>query len=96
MSIGVPIIESYGMTETTGPQTTNLVSQWRLGSVGRPFIGTHIKIETPNQNEDGEGEVSVLICCKRLSISIILAAIVSNLCSITFYSVLIPLFSHCL
>ena len=56
MSIGVPIIETYGLSETSGAGTTNVYDQWRLESVGKPYIGTEIKIHRPN--EIGEGEVS--------------------------------------
>ena len=39
----------YGMTETTGAFTSNTVSEFRMGSVGRAFAGTEILIA-----EDGE------------------------------------------
>jgi long-chain acyl-CoA synthetase len=48
-TIGVPLFELYGMSETTGPATTNVPGSARIGSVGRPLPGVGVKIE-----EDGE------------------------------------------
>ena len=48
-AIGVPLFELYGMSETTGPATTNVPGSARIGSVGRPLPGVGVKIE-----EDGE------------------------------------------
>ena len=46
---GITILEGYGLTETTAGATLNLTNEIRVGSVGRPFPGTTIKIA-----EDGE------------------------------------------
>jgi len=46
---GVPILEAYGMTETTAWITMNTFDQYRIGSVGRPVQGIEIKIA-----DDGE------------------------------------------
>jgi long-chain acyl-CoA synthetase len=40
--IGVPLFELYGMSESTGPATTNIPGQERIGSVGRPIPGVEI------------------------------------------------------
>ncbi len=48
-AIGVPILEAYGMTETTAWVTMSSLSDYRIGSVGRPIPGVKIKIA-----EDGE------------------------------------------
>jgi long-chain acyl-CoA synthetase len=47
--IGIPLFELYGMSETTGPATTNLPGANKFGSVGRALPGVEIKIL-----EDGE------------------------------------------
>jgi long-chain acyl-CoA synthetase len=46
---GIPIMEGYGMTETATAATSNLVEEFRFGSVGKPFPGVEVKIA-----EDGE------------------------------------------
>ncbi|WP_405371814.1 MULTISPECIES: AMP-dependent synthetase/ligase [unclassified Microbacterium] len=48
--IGVPVIEGYGLTETTAPLTGNLPSDIRAGTVGRPLPGSTVRISA-------EGEV---------------------------------------
>lgn len=48
--IGVPVIEGYGLTETTAPLTGNLPGAIRSGSVGVPLPGTTLRISD-------EGEV---------------------------------------
>ena len=47
--IGVPVIEGYGLTETTAPLTGHLPGAIRSGSVGVPMPGTTVRIA-----EDGE------------------------------------------
>src|SRR5262249_18983784 len=56
-TIGMPIIEGYGLTETCAPVTTNTPNAIARGTVGRPLPGVEIKIA-----EDGE------IYCKGPSI----------------------------
>ena len=48
-SLGVKILEGYGLTETTAPATVNVVSKFKIGTVGTPLPGVGIKIA-----EDGE------------------------------------------
>ena len=48
--LGLPVIEGYGLTETTAPLTGNLPGAIRSGSVGVPMPGTTLRIS-------GEGEV---------------------------------------
>lgn len=47
--LGVPLFELYGMSESTGPATSNIPGQERIGSVGQPLPGVEIKLA-----EDGE------------------------------------------
>jgi long-chain acyl-CoA synthetase len=46
---GVPVMEGYGMTETSTVATTQTVEQYRLGTVGRALPGCDVRIA-----EDGE------------------------------------------
>ena len=56
MAVDVPILELYGMSESTGPQTFSLknASQWRTGSCGKSMSGAETKIDNPDENGDGE------------------------------------------
>lgn len=47
--VGVPVIEGFGLTETTAPATGLLPGDVRAGSVGTPIPGTTIRIA-----DDGE------------------------------------------
>ncbi|MBW6436302.1 long-chain fatty acid--CoA ligase [Actinoplanes hulinensis] len=48
-SIGIDVLEVWGMTETTGTATINTPEHFRTGSVGRPNGGMEIRLA-----EDGE------------------------------------------
>ena len=48
-ALGIPLYELYGMTETTGPATSNLPGDDRIGSIGKPLPGIEIDL-----GEDGE------------------------------------------
>ena len=43
-TIGIPLYELYGMSETTGPATSNFVGANKFGSVGQPLPGVEVKI----------------------------------------------------
>jgi long-subunit acyl-CoA synthetase (AMP-forming) len=49
LSLGVPIMEVYGMSECTGPATVSLPDKYKTGKVGIKLPGTELKIA-----EDGE------------------------------------------
>lgn len=42
--IGAPVLEGYGMTETSAVATFNIPGQMKIGTVGRPFPGCGIRI----------------------------------------------------
>jgi long-subunit acyl-CoA synthetase (AMP-forming) len=48
-SLGLPIMEVYGMSECTGPTTMSIPQRYRLGRAGYAIPGTELKIA-----EDGE------------------------------------------
>lgn len=51
-SLGVKILEGYGLTETTAPVTVNVPSKFKIGTVGPPLPGHTVRI-----SEEGEIEV---------------------------------------
>jgi long-subunit acyl-CoA synthetase (AMP-forming) len=48
-SLGIPVLEVYGMSECTGPSTFSLPHRYRFGKVGRAIEGTELATA-----EDGE------------------------------------------
>ena len=48
-SLGIRILEGYGLTETTAPASVNLVSKFKIGTTGPALPGVGIKIA-----DDGE------------------------------------------
>ena len=42
--VGLTILEGYGLTETTAALTVNLPDAVKVGTVGRPLPGTHVRV----------------------------------------------------
>ncbi|MDO5723079.1 MAG: AMP-binding protein [Flaviflexus sp.] len=57
LGIGLPVVEGYGLTETTAPITGNLPGHIKPGTVGRPVPGATVKIEDGEVLVAGAGVV---------------------------------------
>lgn len=57
MSLGIPLVESFGMSETTGPHTSGTDHMHAIGSVGPLSKYNQSKIINPG--EDGCGELAL-------------------------------------
>lgn len=51
-SLGLTILEGYGLTETTAPVSVNIPSDFKIGKVGPPLPGNSVRVA-----EDGEIQV---------------------------------------
>ncbi|XP_033829074.1 long-chain-fatty-acid--CoA ligase ACSBG2-like [Periophthalmus magnuspinnatus] len=55
MSLNLPLMELYGMSESSGPHTVSVPTSFRLTGCGKVMPGCKTKLENPDQ--DGNGEV---------------------------------------
>ena len=51
-SLGIKILEGYGLTETTAPTSVGLATKFKIGTVGPPLPGVSVRVL-----DDGEIEV---------------------------------------
>ncbi|XP_029916569.1 long-chain-fatty-acid--CoA ligase ACSBG2-like [Myripristis murdjan] len=55
MSLNIPLMEVYGMSESSGPHTVSLINDFRIMSCGKVLPGCKTKLDNPDK--DGNGEV---------------------------------------
>ncbi|XP_044185623.1 long-chain-fatty-acid--CoA ligase ACSBG2-like isoform X2 [Thunnus albacares] len=55
MSLNLPLLELYGMSESTGPHTISVNNDYHITSCGKVMPGCKVKLENPD--EDGNGEI---------------------------------------
>ncbi|XP_047117029.1 very long-chain-fatty-acid--CoA ligase bubblegum [Schistocerca piceifrons] len=55
MSLDIPVMEVFGMSECSGPHTLAMSRNFRLESVGKALPGLETKLH--NEDEEGEGEI---------------------------------------
>ena len=48
-SLDIPLYEVFGQSECTGPHTVSYKGEWKIGTCGRPMLGTESKVQ-----ENGE------------------------------------------
>jgi long-chain acyl-CoA synthetase len=52
-SLGIDVLQAYGLTETSGGAFVNPPNENMIGSVGRPLKGVEAKIVDPQASDDG-------------------------------------------
>ncbi|HOP29407.1 MAG TPA: AMP-binding protein [Spirochaetota bacterium] len=53
-SIGLPLIQGYGLSETTGPITIGSYTKIKIGSIGAVLPGNEVKLHDPDKEGIGE------------------------------------------
>ena len=64
-SLNMPVLEAYGMSESSGPHSMNTPTAFRLGSIGKALSGCATKIV--HADKDGNGEVSLSLSLSLLA-----------------------------
>ncbi|KAF3695497.1 Long-chain-fatty-acid--CoA ligase ACSBG2 [Channa argus] len=54
MSLNIPLLELYGMSESSGPHTISTNSEYRVTSCGKVLHGCKVKLENPDSEGNGE------------------------------------------
>lgn len=54
MSLNIPLLELYGMSESTGPHTISQNDNYRITSCGKLMAGCKTKLENPDEHGSGE------------------------------------------
>lgn len=54
MSIDIPVLEAFGMSEVAGAHTICTYESFNLNTIGRPLPGTKVKIHEPDEQNQGE------------------------------------------
>ncbi|KAJ3603489.1 hypothetical protein NHX12_028234 [Muraenolepis orangiensis] len=55
MSLNLPLLELYGMSESSGPHSLSLISDYHIMGCGKVLTGCKTKLDKPD--EEGNGEV---------------------------------------
>ncbi|XP_053727007.1 long-chain-fatty-acid--CoA ligase ACSBG2-like isoform X3 [Synchiropus splendidus] len=54
MSLNIPVMEMYGMSESSGPHTISLNNRYHITSCGKVMSGCKVKLDKPDQEGNGE------------------------------------------